>query len=308
MSRQAWVLFVTISLLWGLPYLLIKVAVSELDAAAVAFGRVAISTLVLLPVALAQGALKPFLARWRAVLGLAMIEVVAPFLLIANGEQHISSSLAGLLIAADPLFVAVLAMRFNRAEGVTGFRLVGLLVGLLGVGVLLGIDLRGDALGLLGAGMVLVAALSYAGGALLIKNSFSDVPPLGGVAASLAVATVVLAPLAAVSLPAQWPSAQVLVSMLALGLVCTARAFLVYFSLIAVAGPARAALITYINPAVAVVLGAVVLHEPITVVTVVGFVLILAGCWWSTGGRLPRRRHGASRLVGRGAVPGASQH
>src|SRR6266545_2226557 len=289
MTRRAWMLFVSVSLLWGLPYLLIKVAIVELDPAVIVFARVAISAVLLLPLAAARGALRPALQRWRAVLLLAALEIVAPFLLIAHGETHITSSLAGLLIAADPLFIALLALRVDRGETVRGKQLVGLCIGLLGVVALLGFDIGGDALGVLGGAMVLLAALCYAGGALLIKRSFSDISPVGSVAASLTVAMVPLAPLALAELPAHMPSPSVLISVVVLGLVCTALGFLTYFSLIAAAGATRAALITYVNPAVAVVLGAIVLSEPITTATVAGFILILIGCWLSSGGAFPER-------------------
>ncbi|MDQ6673670.1 MAG: DMT family transporter [Chloroflexota bacterium] len=289
MTRRAWALFGTISLLWGLPYLLIKVAIAELDPSVIVFARVVMSAIVLLPVALVRGALPLMLVRWRAVLALAVLEIVAPFLLIAYGETHITSALAGLLIAADPLFIALLALRLDRSEGLSGLRLMGLLLGFSGVVALLGLDLRGDALGLVGAGLVLLAALCYAGGALLIKRSFSDVSPVGSVAASLTIAAIPLAILAASHVPDHAPSAPVVVSVLVLGLACTAFGFLTYFSLIAEAGATSAALITYVNPAVAVVLGALVLSEPITPATIAGFACILLGCWLSTGGRLPRR-------------------
>jgi len=210
-----------------------------------------------------------------------VLEVAAPFLLIAFGEQHITSSLAGLLIAADPLFVVLLALRVDASERAGGRRLAGLLLGFVGVVMLLGLDPGGDALGLLGGAMVLLAAVCYAAGALLIKR-LADVPPLGSVAASLSLASLWLLPAALVTLPNRLPSGAVMASLLLLGLACTALGFLVYFSLIAAAGATRASLITYVNPAVAVLLGVAVLHEPLTAVTLAGFGLILAGCWLST--------------------------
>src|SRR5437588_2459588 len=281
MSQRAWVLFVAISLLWGLPYLLIKVAIAELDPAVIVFARVGVSAAVLLPVAVAQGALRKVTRRWGAVVALSVVEIALPFLLIAYGEQHITSSLAGLLIAADPLFIVLLALQFDHSERAGGMRLFGLCLGFLGVVVLLGLQPGGDALGLVGGAMVLLAALSYAVGALLIKR-VSDVPPVASVAASLSIATLWLAPMAAVNMPSTVPSAATLLSLLALGLACTALGFLVYFSLIAAAGATRASLITYVNPAVAVALGVAILNEPLTLATLGGFGLIIVGCWLST--------------------------
>ena len=281
MSRKAWLLFAALSVLWGVPYLLIKVAVTEVDPTVVVFARVGMSALVLLPLALAQGGLRPLQTRWREILALSMCEVVLPFLLIAYGEQHITSSLAGLLIAADPLFIVLLATRFDHTERASGTRLLGLGLGFTGVVALLGFDPGGDALGLLGGAMVLLAALSYAAGALLIKR-VADVPPVGSVAASLTLASVWLAPLAATHLPPVLPSTTVLISLLALGLGCTALGFLTYFSLIAEAGATHGSLVTYVNPAVAVALGVAILREPLTAATLAGFALIAAGCWLST--------------------------
>lgn len=297
MSQRAWVLFVAISVLWGLPYLLIKVAIAEIEPAIIVFARVVVSAGVLLPLALAQGALRPVARRWRTVLALSVLEIALPFLLIAYGEQHITSSLAGLLIAADPLFIVLLALQFDHSERASGVRFFGLCLGFAGVVALLGLNPGGDALGVLGGAMVLLAAVCYAVGALLIKR-VSDIPPLGSVAASLSIATVWLAPMAAVTLPSAVPSVATLVSLLALGLACTALGFLVYFSLIAAAGATRASLITYVNPAIAVALGVAVLNEPITLATLVGFGLIIGGCWLST--RAAEAPAGERRLAGAG--------
>ena len=281
MSQRAWVLFVAISLLWGLPYLLIKVAIAELDPAVIVFARVGVSAAVLLPVAVAQGALRKVTRRWGAVVALSVVEIALPFLLIAYGEQHITSSLAGLLIAAAPLFIVLLALQFDHSERAGGMRLFGLCLGFVGVVALLGLQPGGDVLGLVGGAMVLLAALCYAAGALLIKR-VSDVPPLGSVAASLSIATLWLVPVAAANMPSSVPSGATLLSLLALGLGCTALGFLVYFSLIAAAGATRASLITYVNPAVAVALGVAILNEPLTLATLIGFGLIIVGCWLST--------------------------
>jgi drug/metabolite transporter (DMT)-like permease len=303
-TRQAWLLFAAISFLWGLPYLFIKVAVRELDPAVIVLGRVAIAAAVLVPLATARGAFVHLRGRWRPLILLAVIEMAAPFLLIAYGEQHITSSLAGLLIAADPLFIALLALRLDPSERVDSPRLLGLVVGIVGVVALLGLDVGGDALGLLGAGMVLAAALCYAGGALLIKRSFSDIPQLGAIAAGLALATLMVAPLALLRLPAHAPTPPVAAAVLALGLLCTALGFLTYFKLIAVAGASRASVITYVNPAIAVALGVLVLAEPLSLATLGGFALVLIGCWLSTGGGPPRwlPLAGSSTLK-RGGVP-----
>ena len=281
MTRRGWGLFALISVLWGVPYLLIKVATAEVEPSIIAFARIVIAAAVLLPLAIGTGALRQAYKYWRVLLALSFLEVAVPFLLISYGEQHITSSLAGLLIAADPLFIVLLATRFDSAERASGSRLFGLGLGFIGVVALLGLNPGGDSLALLGGGFVLLAAVCYAAGALLIKR-VSDVPPVGSVAPSLALGALWLLPLAIPNFPAHLPSAPVVASLLALGLVCTAMGFLTYFSLIAEAGATRGSLITYVNPAVAVVLGVAILHEPVTLATLAGFALILTGCWLST--------------------------
>lgn len=286
MTRQAWVLFVAMCLLWGTPYLLIKVAVAELEPTFLVFARLMISALVLLPLAAARGALRAARKRWLILLVIAAFGIVAPFLLIAYGEEHITSSLAALLIAADPLFIVILALWFDKSERTSGWRLLGLCLGFVGVAVLLGVNLGGDAQAVLGGAMVLGAAVCYAVSALLVKRT-SGVTPLGSTSVSLAMASVLLAPMALLNVPTRLPSLPVLASVVALGLVCTALAYVIYYSLIAEAGATRAALITYVNPAIAVILGVLILGEPVTITTIIGFALILLGCALSTNVQLP---------------------
>jgi len=296
MTRKGWLLFAAISLFWGISYLFIKVAVRELDPAVVACARVGIAAAVLLPVAAYRGALRPLRGRWRSVVVLALVQIAGPFLLISYGEQHIASSLTSLLIAADPLLIALFALRVDPDERVGGPRLVGLLIGLGGVVALLGLDVGGDGQKLLGAGLVLLAAAGYAAGALLVKRpAVAAVPSLGVVAAECAVATVVLAPLAAARLPGRPPDATVLASLLVLGLVCTALAWLTFFALVAEVGASRGAVFTYVNPAISVLLGVGLLGEPLSAATVAGFLLIILGSWLSTGGGGARRRRRADR-------------
>jgi drug/metabolite transporter (DMT)-like permease len=282
MTRRAWALFAAMSALWGLPYLLIKVAVAEIDPTLVVFIRLLLAAVVLVPIALATGALKRVRHRWRLLLVVATIGIVAPFLLIAYGEQHITSSLAALLIAADPLFIVLLALRFDASERASGRRLLGLILGFVGVAALVGLNVGGDALGVLGAAMVLLSAVCYAASALLVKG-LRDVPMLGSATVTLTVACLLLAPVAVVNLPSHMPSPAALGSLLVLGFLCTALAYIIYYSLIAAAGATRASLITYVNPAVAVLLGVLILVEPLTLGTIVGFALIVVGCALSTG-------------------------
>jgi drug/metabolite transporter (DMT)-like permease len=282
MTRRAWLLFAAVSLLWGVPYLFIKVAVAEVPPVTVVFIRVALAAALLGPVAARRGVLRGLRGRLPQLVVLSLLEITIPFLLISMGEQRITSSLAGLLIATMPLFVALLALRFDPAERVSGPRLLGLLLGIGGVAALLGIDVAGDLTQVAGAAMVLVATLCYATSTLLVKRAFSDVPMLGVVTVATAISSLVLAPFALALTPARLPSLNVVLALAALGVLCTAAGLLAYFALIVEAGPSRAAVITYVNPAVAVALGVAVLGEPLTGGIVAGFLLIIAGSWLST--------------------------
>jgi drug/metabolite transporter (DMT)-like permease len=216
---------------------------------------------------------------------------------------HVSSSLAAILIAAVPLFVALLALRFDHAERPTAARLAGMLIGLAGVAALVGIDIGTQGDDLLGALAILVAAFCYAIGPMIVKRRLSDVDPLGPVAASLAIATLLVTPFALADVPTETPSGDVIASIVVLGLVCSALAFLFFFRLIAEVGPSRATIITYVNPVVALALGVAILEESVTAGAVAGLLLILAGSWLATDGRLPP---GLAGLVGRARSSPAS--
>jgi drug/metabolite transporter (DMT)-like permease len=287
MSTRAWMLFAAVSVLWGIPYLFIKLAVEELSPTMVAFGRVALGFAVLLPYAWYRGALRGLPARWRPMLVYTVVEIVLPWPLIGFGEQRVTSSLAAILIAAVPLIIALLALRFDHDERAEGSRLLGLVLGFAGVVVLLGLDVAGRPGELLGAAAILAAAVGYACGPMIIKHRLSDVDPLGPVTASLGLATLLLAPAALSSAPATTPSADAIVSVVVLGLVCSALGFLLFFALIAEVGPGRATVITYVNPVVATALGVTLLDERVGPTAVAGLLLILAGSWLSTGGRMP---------------------
>jgi drug/metabolite transporter (DMT)-like permease len=285
------------SLLWGIPYLLIRIAVADLSPVVLVFARTAIGALVLAPLAIRLRAfvgLRP-LFGWLIVL--TMFEVTVPFLLISFGEQHISSSLTGLLIASVPLLVAILAMRVDASERVHGWRLAGLLIGLAGVALVLGLDLGGDRLALLGGVMILLASLCYAAGVLVIRLRLGGVSQVGVAIAPLIVNSIVLAVPAALLAPHTVPPLTVILAVVVLGVACTGGAFVAYFTLIQEAGAARASVVTYINPAVAVALGALLLHEPIGPATIAGFVLIVLGSWLATtGGRLPWQRQRTAEI------------
>ncbi len=288
------------SVIWGVPYLFIKIAVDELSAGFVAWSRVAMAAAILLPIAWRTGALRGLSPRW--LLAFAFVEITIPFPLIAFGEEYLSSSITAILIAAVPLMVAFLALRFDHTERPNATRFVGMLIGLAGVVALVGIDVSGSANELLGALAILVATVGYAAGPMIVKRQFSKADPIGPVAGALGIATILLLPLGVAGRPSEMPSGDAIASVTLLGLLCTAVAFLVFFRLITEIGPGRATVITYIAPVVALALGVAVLDESVTAGTVVGLLLILAGSWLSTDGRLPP---GLAAVLGR---PRRTQH
>jgi drug/metabolite transporter (DMT)-like permease len=285
MTPRGWVLFAAVSVVWGVPYLFIKLAVEDLSPGFVAWSRVALAAVVLLPIAWRAGAMRGLPLRWLTAF--ALFEITLPFPLIAFGEQRVSSSLAAILIAAVPLVIAFLALRFDRGEQPTRTRFIGMLVGLGGVVALVGIDIGTRGSQLVGAAAVLAATFGYACGPLIAKRHLTSGDPLGPVAGALGIASIMLLPLAIGGFPTEVPSDEALASVVVLGLICTALAFLIFFRLIAEIGPSRASIITYVNPVVALGLGVAILDERVTAGAVVGLLLILAGSWLSTDGRLP---------------------
>ncbi len=286
MTARGWALFAAVSVVWGMPYLFIKIAVDDgLTPGFVAWSRVALAALVLLPVAIKTGALRGLPLRW--LVAFAIVEICIPFPLIGFGEQRISSSLAAILIATLPLVIAVLAMRFDDAERPTPTRLAGMLIGLAGVAALVGIDIGGRGDELVGAAAVLAATLGYACGPLIVKRRLAGADPLGPVTAAMGIASIILLPFGIGDFPGETPSTDALVAIVVLGLVCSALAFLLFFRLIAEVGPGRATVITYVNPVVALALGVAVLGESVTAGAIAGLLLILAGSWLATDGRLP---------------------
>ena len=285
MSRRGWVLFAAMCVIWGIPYLLIKVAVEEIAPSTLVLARCAVAAVLLLPLALARGQVRPLLPRWRPMLVYTAVEICVPWLLLGFAEQRLSSSLTGLLVAAVPLVGALLAGFGAGRERLGARRLVGLLVGVAGVGALVGFEVgAGDVRAIIAVAFV---AVGYALGPIILARSLADLPGLGVVAVSLALAALVYIPPGVAQAPDRWPSAAAVSAVLVLAVVCTALAFLVFFQLIAEVGPARALVITYVNPAVAVLLGVLILGEAFTVATAVGFVLILAGSVLATSRSRP---------------------
>ena len=281
MNRRGVALFAAMCLIWGIPYLMIRVAVRELAPVTLVFFRTAVGALLLMPVAALRGELRPLLARWKPLLAYTAVEVAIPWVLLARAETKLSSSLTGLLIAAVPLVGAAVVTLTGDRERLGPRRWVGLLIGIAGVAALVGLDVGDvDALSMVEIGLV---AVGYAVGPIILSRSMTDLPTFGVVAASLFLTTLVYLPFALMRWPSAVPSQHVIESVLGLAVICTALAFVVFFALIAEVGPVRATVITYINPAVAAVLGVTLLSEHLTRGMVIGFALVLAGCVLATG-------------------------
>ncbi|HEY5978020.1 MAG TPA: DMT family transporter [Microlunatus sp.] len=304
MTRRGWLLFATLSLFWGIPYLFIRIAVTELDPVVVAFGRTALGALLLLPFALRSKALHPLRPHWRWLLLYTGLEIVGPWVLLGHAETRLTSSTTGLLIAMVPI-VAAIILTVTGQDRLGPRRIAGLLIGLAGVAVLVGLDVHvEDFVAIL---QILGVVIGYAIGPIIISRQLADLPPIGVITASLIIASVVYAPFAVVLRPVTVSPAAV-GSVVVLAVVCTAAAFLVMFALIAEAGPARMTLITYVNPAVAILLGALVLGEPITTGLILGFPLIIVGSILGTWRSAPPEITGFDRPVVRTEQGDRLQH
>ena len=297
MTRRAWLAFAAASVIWGVPYLFIKIAVDHgVTPPVLAWGRVTLGALVLLALSWRAGTLAGVGRRWRWLLAFAVAEIAIPFPLLAIGEQRVPSSLAAIMVASVPLIGALLALRFDYSERPTPIRAFGLVIGFGGVVALVGLNLAGHRGELLGIAAIMVTATGYAIGPMLIKHRLGGLDPRATMGASLALASLILAPWAALDLPSHAPSAGGTGAVVVLGLLCTAAGFVVYAILIGEAGTSRATVVTFVNPIVAVSLGVLLLGEHPGAGAVAGLLLILAGGWLSTDGRLPP---GLASLVAR---------
>jgi drug/metabolite transporter (DMT)-like permease len=287
-NRRAWIQMSVLAALWGASYMFIKVALDDVSPFVVVWVRLVLAALVLLPIAHRRGALAELRPHASTILFLSIIQVAAPFLLITFGEKHIASALAGILVASAPIFTALLAFRIDREELATGWALVGIGIGILGVVLLFGVDLTGDSAALIGGLMVLLASLGYAIGPFEMKRKLRGVQPVGIAAATMTLAALLLTPVIPFVWPSHAPGIDTIASLLVLGAGGTGVAFLIFYTLIAEVGPGRATVVAYIAPAFSVVYGVVLLGESFTAGTAAGLLLILSGSWLAAGGRISR--------------------
>ncbi len=273
-------MFISLGIIWGIPYLLIKVGVESMSVSMVIFSRMALGALILLPIAIATGQLKRLRGHWRWVVIFAFVELTFTLLALTWAEQHISSSLAGLFIAAVPITTALLARRFGLDDRLTGSRLVGMGIGIVGVVALVGFDVSSDSF--LAIAALVVTVVGYSFGPIIIDQKLQGVPGVAVMAIAISINAVIYAPFAFLTRPTAPVPASAWIAVALLGIVCTAAAFVLFFALVGEVGPSRTTLITYVNPAVAVVLGILILGEPFTLGIAIGFPLVLLGSYLAT--------------------------
>jgi drug/metabolite transporter (DMT)-like permease len=296
LTQRGLVLFAALAVIWGIPYLFIRIAVDEISPATLVLFRTGLATAILLPLALSRVDFRPILARWPWLVAFAGIEIALPWVLLGSAEQQLSSSLTGLLIAGVPLVGTLVALVTGGADRLGRTAVIGLLVGLVGVAAIVGGDFgTTDPRALLEIGIVVVC---YALGPAILARRLAGLPSLGVMALSLTLCALLYVPIAAVQLPAAWPSGSVVLSVVVLAVVCTAAAFLVFAALIDEVGPVRATVITYVNPAVAAVLGVLVLDESLTPAMIAGFALVIAGSALATRRPAPSTPRATERLDG----------
>ena len=278
MSRRAYFHFAVSGLFWGIPYLLMKVAVADIPPAVIVCGRVLIGAAILIPIAIHQKVLMDAIRGWRFVLPYAIFEMMIPWILITNAEKKISSGLAGLLIATVPIWSTIFASMSGDKTVWHSKRLVGMLVGFIGLIGLVGYESIIGSSDPLSIAMMLVAAISYSYAVNTISQKLPDVSGIAINGLAMVITSIAYAPLMIVQFPeVSTVSTESAVSLLALGVFCTALAFISFFIVLKEIGPARASIGTYVNTAIAVVLGVLILSEPLTIGIMIGLPLVMIG-------------------------------
>jgi drug/metabolite transporter (DMT)-like permease len=277
-DRRNWILLLILAALWGASYLFIKIGLDDLSPAGVVFTRTALAALVLMPIAIQRGGMAPLWRRAPGLFALGAVQVAAPFLLISAGERHIASSLAGILVAAAPIFTAIFAIWLDDNERLSAPGIVGVAIGIVGVGLLLGVDLGGSSTALLGGLMVVLASVGYAIGGFGLKRYFTGYQPIALVAGTMSASAIMTLPLFLIDLPSH-VGLDTVGAISALGFGGTGIAFVIYYTLNREIGPTRTSLVAYVAPVFAVVYGVTLLSEKFTVTTAIGIVLIVGGSW-----------------------------
>lgn len=282
MSRRGWGLFSLVGLLWGVPYLFMKVAVEELATPVIVFSRVLIGALVLIPLAVYKKTFLPALKYWKYILLYSILEMVIPWTLITNSQRDLSSGVVALLVATVPIWATFFAHYSGDTTAAHRTRVLGIGIGLVGIALIVGIESISDVNNIFSLLSVLVAAFSYAWAVNMIT---SKAPGISGVAINgiaMAMSTIIFAPFAFSQLPTNAPSAEAVLSTIGLGVICTAIAFWIFFKVLDEIGAARASLVVYPNTAIAVVLGILLLDEQLTLAIAIGLPLVLIGSYYAS--------------------------
>lgn len=282
MSRRNWFLFFFVGFIWGIPYLLIKVAVDELAPPVIVFSRVVIGAAILIPMAIARGSLLPALKAWRYVIPYAIGEMIGPWFLITAAEQNMSSGLAGLLVATVPIWSTILASIHGDKTVWHHKRLLGILIGFVGIVLVVGIESFSGRQSIVAIFMIIIAAIGYAWAVTMVNAKIPHIEPLSINGIAMAFTALVYLPIAIATAPAHLPTLKVSAIVLALGLFPTALAFFLFFQLIKDIGTARGSLVTYLNTAFAVILGVIILKEPFTLGIALGLPLVLIGSYFAS--------------------------
>jgi len=287
----------TLAALWGASYMFIEIAIEDLDDVFIVFARTLLGALILAPVAVARGAFAPVRGRLGWLVLIAVIQIAGPFVLITSGQHHVTSSMAGILVASAPIYIAIITAFAAKSERLGGWGVVGIVIGIVGVALLFGVDLGGDSDAVFGGLAILLAGLGYAVGAILAKRHLQDIPPVGVAASIMGLSALVLLPALPWTVPADAPGLDAVGAIVALGAGGTGIAFLIFYTLNAEIGPGRASLVAYMAPVFSVFYGVTLLDEHFTVGTAAGLVLILSGSWLAAEGRAPWQRRVAAAVA-----------
>ncbi len=279
MTRKSWIQFAFVGLLWGIPYLLMKVAVDDIPPPLIVAGRTFIGAMILIPISVRQGSFMNAVRGIKYVLPYAFLEMVGPWILITNAEKEISSGLAGLLIATVPIFATIFTSLRGDHTVWQPKRIFGLVVGFIGIVALVGIESITGSSNPKAIAMCILAALMYAYAVLMVTSNLPDVEGVAINGLAMAITSVFYMPIAIAMWPTNAVSLNAVAALVALGVFSTAIAFMLFFTVIKEIGAARGSLTTYVNTAVAVVLGIFVLGEPITLGIIVGLPLVLLGSY-----------------------------
>ena len=285
MSRRAWFLFILVGFLWGIPYLFIKVAVDPdngFSPATVVFLRTAIGAAILIPIAIKQRQLIAAVRGWRYVAGYALLEMIGPWILIGTAEQKISSGLAGLLVASVPIWATIFASMRGDKTVWHHKRLLGIVIGFIGLIAVVGFESITGSADPLSIGMVLVASIGYSYAVMMVQGALPHVSGIAINAVAMAITALFYLPFSIVQWPTHEISQDAIRAIVGLGVLSTGAAFAAFFTLANMIGVARGSLVTYLNTAFAVVLGVVILGEPLTTGIILGLPLVLIGSYFAS--------------------------